>query len=317
MTAALPEGYSSRPPKSSDAEAMFALMSACNTAVIGFADYTLDDIVDELSEPGFEPETDGWLVYADDELVGYGSVFGKGDRSLVDLDIVTLDAVAGEWLLDTGLVRAAELGRGDGHAEIFVDAGVYRQDEAQREMLAGGGFAPAATYHRMRIDHTEPVAMPEAPAGVVIHQGTPDEATRRAAYEVHSESFDGQFGFVQRPYEEWFKSRESQSTFDWSQMTLLELDGQPVAYRECNDQFVEDENCGYIGRLGVLKPARGRGLAKYLLRDAFARDAAGGRTGTILHVDTNNPTPALGLYLSVGMRATLVIDVWRRTLVTR
>jgi mycothiol synthase len=169
----------------------------------------------------------------------------------------------------------------------------------------------------MRIDHTEPVTAPEPPADVVVRRGTPDEASRRAAYEVHSESFDGQFGFVRRSYEEWFKARESQSTFDWSQLTVLELDGQAVAYRECTDQFVSDENCGYIGRLGVLKEARGRGLAKYLLRDAFCRDAAVGRSGTILHVDTNNPTPALGLYLSVGMRATLVIDVWRRKVATR
>lgn len=42
---------------------------------------------------------------------------------------------------------------------------------------------------------------------------------------------------------------------------------------------------------------------------------AAGRAGTILHVDSNNTTPALSLYESVGMRATLVIDVWRRTVV--
>ena len=91
MTAALPPGYSSRPPQLSDAEALFGLMSACNTAVIGFADITLDDMTDELAEPGFELATDAWLVYNDDELVGYGNVSGRGDRSILGLDIVTLD----------------------------------------------------------------------------------------------------------------------------------------------------------------------------------------------------------------------------------
>jgi ribosomal protein S18 acetylase RimI-like enzyme len=317
MTAALPWGYSSRSPQLSDKEAIFELVSVCNTAVIGYADFTLDDLADELVEPGFDLETDAWLVYSGDKLVGYGNVFGKGDRRLIDLNLVTQDPVAAEWLLGRATERAAELGRANGHPEIFVDSGAYRQDDARREVMAGAGFSPATTYHRMRIDHPEPVAAPEPPANVVIHRGTLDEVSRRAAYAVHSESFDGQFGFVQRPYDEWFKSRESQSTFDWSQLTVLELEGQPVAYRECNDQFLADENCGYIGRLGVLEKARGRGLAKYLLRDAFALDSAAGRSGTILHVDTNNPTPALGLYLSVGMRATLVIDVWRRTLSTR
>jgi hypothetical protein len=44
---------------------------------------------------------------------------------------------------------------------------------------------------------------------------------------------------------------------------------------------------------------------------AASNTPAAGRTGTILHVDTNNPTPALDLYLSVGMTASLVIDIWQ------
>ena len=66
----------------------------------------------------------------------------------------------------------------------------------------------------------------------------------------------------------------------------------------------------------MVEAARGKGLAKLLLRQAFARDANAGRVGTILHVDTNNPTPALGLYERVGMRTVLVIDVWRRVMPT-
>ena len=45
---------------------------------------------------------------------------------------------------------------------------------------------------------------------------------------------------------------------------------------------------------------------------SFSADAAAGRVGTLLHVDTNNTTPALGVYESVGMRPVLVIDAWRR-----
>ena len=85
-----------------------------------------------------------------------------------------------------------------------------------------------------------------------------------------------------------------------------------VAIRLCDDDYVETDNCGYIRILGVLEDFRGRGLAKFLLRDAFASDAAEGRAGTILDVDTSNPTPALDLYLSVGMKPTLVSEGWRR-----
>jgi ribosomal protein S18 acetylase RimI-like enzyme len=194
---------------------------------------------------------------------------------------------------------------------VQLDAVAYRADEARRDRLTDDGFAPATTYHRMRIDHDGPVAAPAVPDGVTVRRGAPDEDSQRAAHALLTKTFEGQFGFTPRTFEEWRVAHESQSTFDWSMTTLLEIDGREVALRECTDQFVEDENCGYIGRLGVLEEARGKGLATFLLRDQFALDAAAGRTGTILHVDTNNPTPALGLYLSVGMRAELVMDVLR------
>jgi ribosomal protein S18 acetylase RimI-like enzyme len=110
------------------------------------------------------------------------------------------------------------------------------------------------------------------------------------------------------------KQRESRSTFHWSKLTVLELDGRPVGVRECDDNYLTTEHCGYIGRLGVITAARGRGLAKYLLRDAFALDSAAGLSGTILHVDTGNPTPAVAVYESVGMRADIINDIWRKVI---
>lgn len=147
---------------------------------------------------------------------------------------------------------------------------------------------------------------------MVVRRGAFDDAARWTAHEVIIESFSGQFGFVPRPHDEWVELLSARSTFDWSQLTVLELDGKAVAVRSCNDEFVASDNCGSVGMLGVLEPYRGRGLAKFLLHDAFGIDAAAGRTGTILHVDTNNPTPALNLYLSVGMTPTLILDGWRR-----
>ena len=316
MTAVLPSGYTVRPPAEADAEKILALVAAQNIAAVGFADYTLDDMVDELTEPGFVPETDGWLVHFGKTVIGYGTIFGRGDHQLLDIDVISPDRMVGEWLLGQIERRAVEMGRAHDQAEVSLDTSVYRADEAKRSLLGDHGFAPGTAYHRMRIDHDGPVEPPEIPADVVIRRGAPDEASRRAAYELHMATFEGQFGYVWRPYDEWHAAREAWTSFDWSQLTIAEVDGRPVAFVENTSEFVEDTDCNYIGRLGVLEEARGRGLAKLLLRDAFATDAAAGRAGTILHVDTNNPTPALGLYLSVGMKAILALEVWRRTLAT-
>jgi len=93
VTAVLPGTYTVQPPAKEDAGAVFAVVAAYNTAVVGFADYTLDDMVDELTKPGFEPETDGWLVFDGDTPVGYGWVSGKGDHHLLEMDVFTADPV--------------------------------------------------------------------------------------------------------------------------------------------------------------------------------------------------------------------------------
>jgi ribosomal protein S18 acetylase RimI-like enzyme len=165
----------------------------------------------------------------------------------------------------------------------------------------------------MRVDHTGPVETPAVPDGVVVRRGALDDATQWTAHEVIIDCFRDQYGFTPRPHDEWVDVRNTSSTMSWSQLTLLEIDGRVVAVRDCSDNFL-GENCGHIGMLGVVEEYRGRGLAKFLLRDAFALDAAAGRDGTILLVDTNNPTPALDLYLSVGFTPTLVFEGWHRTL---
>ena len=312
-TAVLPDGYTVRAPEPTDAEALFEMLAAYNTRLIGFADGTVEEVADRIVEPGFERGTDGFLVLAGDSLpVGYGTTFGKGDRQVVGIQVWSQQAAVADWLFERTMRRANEMGRESGHTEITVDTDIYRADEAQRALLSDHDFTASTTYHRMRIDHTAPVATPSPPAGVVVRSGAFDDATRRTAHEVIIESLRGQFGYVVRPHQEWIEYLDATSTFDWSQITLLEIDGRAVAIRLCDDDYVETDNCGYIRILGVLEDFRGRGLAKFLLRDAFASDAAEGRAGTILDVDTSNPTPALDLYLSVAMKPTLVSEGWRR-----
>ena len=312
--AVLPDGTTVRPPEVGDAEAIFGLLAGYNAGVVGIADCTVEQVADGLVEPGFDRGTDAWLVVdRDGAAVGYGLAFGLGDRQDVQVEVTSPVPGVAEWLFERALGRAREIGRQAGHAEVRVDFFVYRDDEETRGLLSAQEFAVGTTYYKMRIEHDGTVTAPEVPAGVVIRREMADDASRWVAHEVIIECFTGQFGFVARPHDEWLAYRESSSTVSWSQFALLEIGGKAVAFRDCNDQSL-GENSGQIGGLGVLAEYRGRGLAKYLLRDAFALDAAAGLSATTLLVDTNNPTKALDLYLSVGMTPVLVQEGWRRTL---
>lgn len=308
----LPAGHTARPPSLDDAEAILRLVHRYTTAVVGFGDYTLQDVCDELGRPGFDPARDAWLVLDGDEPVGYATVDSHGER--VDVDVTCTRPAVVDWLFERALERARETGRAAGRREVTVHHGVYRDDAALRDKVAALGFAVGTTFHRMRIDHSGPVPPPAPVDGLVLRQGV-DEDVRRAAHEVWNSSFAEHFGFTPSDYDRWHEEQEAKSVFDWSGLWLAELAGRPVGFLQRTDQFL-DEDCGYVARLGVLAAARGRGVAKHLLRHAFHLDAAAGRVGTLLHVDSNNRTPALGLYESVGMRPVLVIDVWRAAVST-
>ena len=317
MTTDLPAGYGVSAPAASDAEAIFALVRAYNERVVGVADTTLDDIRDDLVRPGFDPACDGWLVHdAAGTLVGYGWSLSEDAGATLDLDVIASDQAAARWLLGTGLEHAVEVAQAGGEPQVVVSSGVYRDDTDMRALLAELGFAPATTFHRMRVDHTRPVPVPDTPAGVVLRKGPGDETLRRDAHAVVNRAFTEHFGETATSFERWAERMQAAVTSDWGQLLVSYLDDRPVGMLLGNDQFVEDEHCGYVRTVGVVPEARGRGIARHLLQVALARDAAAGRKGTLLHVDTNNTTPALGLYESVGMRAVLVIDIWQRTLVT-
>jgi mycothiol synthase len=310
---AVPAGYTVRSPEPTDAEVILDLVGAYNSAIVGYADFTLDDVRDELAEPGFDLTHDAWLAFdSNRRLVGYGWACADSDSDQVDVDVIATDATMTDWLLDRSIERAREMGRERAHAKVTLHKGIYRDDEGMRPPLETRGFAPVTSFHRMRIDFDGPVELPEMPAGLTLREAV-DDATRRDAHEVQMASFTEHFGYVAKSYAEWFDIMEAKSTFAWPQMWVADLDGRPVAICGRTGQFIEDEDCGYVATVGVLDEARGRGIARYLLRRAFAVDAAAGRSGTILHVDANNTTPALGLYESVGMRLVLVVDMWNLT----
>jgi mycothiol synthase len=294
----LPDGLIARAPRLTDAPAIFELLADHNTRLTGSPGATLDGVVAGLAAPGFERETDGWLIVDDaDRTVNFGAVvLGRH----ADLMICSADSPAADWLLDTAIARVAP--------GTKLEIAVLRQDAPLRELITSRGFVRGTSYFQMRIDHTGPIAVPTLPAGVALTEGLYDEETRRAAYAVLADGFADQQADAMPPYDEWADDR--------SRVALATLDGNPVAAIVTEDTYAETERCGYVARLAVLPEARGRGLGRFLLQHTFATDAAAGLAGTMLDVDSNNPTPALGLYESVGLRTTRISDDWSLEILT-
>jgi ribosomal protein S18 acetylase RimI-like enzyme len=312
----LPAGYTARAATIDDTKDIYDVIAAHQVPVVGRPDTTLQDVADDLGEPDWDIDKDGWLVHdPEGNAVGWAWACRKGESANVDIDIYARPehAAIAAWLWGTAQQRAAAIARELGHAEVTIDIGVFPEDAIVRELAGANGFAPAATFIRMRIDHTGLREHPSPPEGVQLRPAA-DERVRRDALMIRNEAFADHFGSVTRTYEDWAAEREANSSHDWALVHVAYRDGEPAALVLRTNNFVPDENCGYVLTLGTMPKFRNRGIASYLLRYAFAEDAEAGRAGTILHVDTNPNRPALGFYRRNGMHPVRTIDVWRKTL---
>lgn len=313
----LPAGYTARAAKIDDAKDIYEVIAAHQIPVVGKPDTTLEDVVDDLGEPDWDIDRDGWLVHdPDGAAVGWGWACRKGDSANTDIDIYARPEQPGAiaaWLWGTAQERAREIARELGHTEVTIDIGVFPDDAVVREVAGINGFAPAATFIRMRIDHTGLREHPNRPAGVELRPAA-EERVRRDALTIRNEAFADHFGSVARAYEDWAAEREASGSHDWALVHVAYVDDEPAALLLRTNNFVPDENCGYVLTLGTMPKFRNRGIASYLLRYAFADDAEAGRAGTILHVDTNPKRPALGFYQRNGMHPIRTIDIWRKAL---
>lgn len=254
------------------------------------------------------------MVDGDGRVLGCAMVFPDGDSDHVDLDVVVDPARGGhllEGLLTTALELATAAAAAKGHARVRADQGCYRDDAQLRSALEQLGFARATSYHRMRRELDGPVEV-RVPAGVVVERVDDEsEATLRRAHHLHTSTFAGHFGFEERPFGEWLAAHRARS--GTGPLWFATLNGADAGFLHETSQFVEDEDAGYVLRLGVERSVRGRGVARALLLSAFAAMRERGRTAVLLHVDRANATGATALYESVGMRPVVVIDVWRCT----
>ncbi len=298
-----------------DAPAVAELLLASDTAVLGHSDYTLTEVEADLRSS--DDEHIGWYDDAG-TLVGYGSVSRIEQTSRIEIDAYVHpehDSALGDDVLAALEERGLELAAEAGHDHALFDMGVYRQDERTRGWLAKRGFETATTFTRMRIDLHGPQPAPEAPAGVVVRRSDANDDDLRLALDIHEKSFTEHFGHVPRTFET-FREQFHEHGADWSSLWIGDVDGEPAGLLIGTQQFVEEENGGYVRIVGVLPEARGRGLAKALLQTYFAACQEDGRTAVLLHVDQANVTNALGLYESVGMRPVLQIDAWTKKVTT-
>lgn len=212
-----------------------------------------------------------------------------------------------EAMIASALTRARAWLNGSAHPRALVQTGTYRADAALAGRFVAAGLAHERTFFAMVTDlgpeHADPGP---APDGVRVRVADPQEAA--AVHEVVEEAFVDHWSHQRETFDAWWARRSAAPAYDPGQWWVAERDGRVVA--TClGDVSRAALGGGYVRYLAVLRPARGLGVARHLLRVAFAEHHRRGWTWSSLGVDADSPTGATHLYRSVGMREVDTVDV--------
>lgn len=297
----------------------------------GWAVASVDDVLVEVSEHGLRTRENVVVRDADGVIRAWGSVHDRSVGRMLFVHIVQRDLPddiadrCSDVLFEWAAGQARSVGEARGLATQQIDTGAFEGDERQARWLAGAGFERVRTWWQM----SRPVVADEAglvpdperweSGGVVFRlvrrtgAGMPDEDDLREVHEVLEGAFVDHFNSSEETFDEFLHRLREDPGHRWDHWWLAELaDGdtpQPVG---ALIGTASGKDGSYVAYLGVLEAARGRGVAKGLLRTIIADAAARGRTSVGLEVDADSPTGAAGLYTSMDWATKYVTESWHR-----
>ena len=273
-----------RAPSADDADSIAALYA-------GTRSLDAREVRSWFANPTFDPTNDFRVLVRDGSVVGYADVHSEVDR--LSLDFITADARAGHTLLDWAETRAREQALARVVAHSWPGAGVLRS------VLSERGFTPYRSSLEMQAPLDDETPEPVWPDGIRVRTVRPDE--EREVHALLGEAFADTHDFRPTPFEEWaaWWDGEGKRLDLWF---AAEACGVLAGVSLLEAERVGSPGLGWVESLGVRRSRRRHGLGRALLLHSFRSLRRLGCTAVGLSVQADNPTGAVRLYESVGMR---------------
>ncbi|MBJ7356955.1 GNAT family N-acetyltransferase [Nocardioides sp.] len=334
----LPEGWviDSPDPDSADVARLTTLLRDHEREGRGWPGAGREDVLVEVSGPGLRTRQNVVVRDGTGLIRAWGSVHDRAvgrmllvhvvERGLPERVARACSDVVVEWAVG----QAREVGSARGLEVQQIDTGAFADDERQHRWLAASGFERVRTWWQMSrpVTPEETALVPAAELwsdrGVTVRlvrrrdDGMPDEDDLRAVHDVLEEAFTDHFNSKPETFDEFLHRLREDPGHRWDHWWLASLDqadgpAQPVgALVATVSEATEGPDGSYVAYIGVIEAARGRGVAKGLLRTVIADAAARGRDRVGLEVDADSETGAHHLYRSLGWETSYVTESWHR-----
>lgn len=328
MNTFLPDGFTARPGRLDDIPIAVDLFNNYSEHFIGVRSFNEENLKTEWTMPKFNPETDTRMVFdPNNKLVGYIEVWTTSSPPVhpwiwarVHPDYHRMGI--GTALMNWGENRARKaISMCADDLRVALQSGTVSTIEPPKALYKAHGMKPIRHYFRMLIEMDAPPPEPEWPEN--ISPKTPDDpkAAIESIFKVDNEAFKDHFGYVEEPFEEglaefshWFLNDENNNDPSLWFLATDTITNQIAGIAMCLRKDPEDETCGHVDSLAVLKPYRKKGIGLALLQHAFGEYYRRGFKKVSLGVDAENLSGALKLYKKAGMHVNRQFDLYEKEL---
>lgn len=288
-----------RPLSSADVPAWATLTNLLAVADGTEEFYEEDDLAEELTEHGFNPELDSWAGWDGELMIGYGQLRVREDHEGNALAHMAggihpdyRGRGLGRELMDLMETRAVEAcaERHPGAPQLWRVPGNL-EGASVRPMLEHRGYQIVRYWNEMKRPLPASLEVPGVGAALVSPTDEHQEATRLA----HNQAFRDHWGAGPRSPEQWADMWTARSNRMPISTLALDDAGRVLAYVLVG-QWVPRE--AYVNLVGTVPAARGRGLAHAALLRTIG--LADGYDEIALDVDSASPTGATRLYEKAG-----------------
>lgn len=332
----LPTGFTAHTPGLDDLDELVRLLRRHEREARGWPGADSETVAAEVTGRGASTHLHEVVRDADGVLQAWINCHDRAaGRVLVGVTVAPeLPDELADPLAAYGYARAEDLGQ-----EVLqrrdmertqLDSGAFSDDDRQQRWLTEAGYRHVRDWWQMvrPVDSDVDAEPPELREGVKIYRvrrdegvGMPDEEDLRAVHLMLEASFADHFNSYRETFEEFVSRLREDPGHRWDHWWLATVDDEPAGALVATTITgrVDDEgracpDSSYVEYIGVHRRARGRGVAKALLRTVVADAALRGRASVDLEVDTDSPTGADGLYSSLGWRTRSSTQSWHREL---
>jgi mycothiol synthase len=297
-----------------DLQAIATFLNLCETVDQFGHYYSVSEMRRELSEPGFDPARDVRL-WTDEtgQLIAYAQMWIPKQSAQSTTTDGFLWFCVHPTVRECGLepnilawaeVRIAEVGRSR-HLPARLRSSCRDSQGDRLLLLQNCGFVYERCFLRMERSLTEPIPMPQFPAGFTLSHSYSQQDIE-ARLDLHNQAFSDHWNFYPVTVEELMHEETDENYRPELELLAIAPDGSYAAFCLCR---IDHENntqrgcrVGGIRSLGTRREFRRQGLGRAMLLAGLQKLRLERMEVARLGVDTENVNLALALYESVGFR---------------